>query len=48
MGAPLPEHVRDGAETLEDFANGDAPPSGDGSMGGPNALERVYGHLSSL
>ncbi len=46
-GAPLPEHVRDGQDTLHDYANGDMPRSGDGAMGAPNALERVFGHLRS-
>ena len=45
QGSPQPEHVRDGSATLADFEAGDAPPSGDGSMGGPNALERVMSHL---
>jgi (3R)-3-hydroxyacyl-CoA dehydrogenase / 3a,7a,12a-trihydroxy-5b-cholest-24-enoyl-CoA hydratase / enoyl-CoA hydratase 2 len=45
QGPPLPEHVRDGSATLADFEGGDTPPSGDGSMGGPNALERVMSHL---
>lgn len=46
-GAALPEHIRDGQETLHDYANGDMPRSGDGAMGAPNALERVMGHLKS-
>lgn len=46
-GAPMPEHIRDGQSTLHDFANGDMPRSGDGAMGAPNALERVFGHLRS-
>lgn len=45
-GAPLPEHIRDGQTTLHDYANGDMPRSGDGAMGAPNALERVFGHLA--
>ena len=45
MNAPLPEHIKDGQHTLHDFANGDMPRSGDGAMGAPNALERVFGHL---
>jgi NAD(P)-dependent dehydrogenase (short-subunit alcohol dehydrogenase family) len=44
-GVPLPEHIRDGLTTLQDFAAGDMPRSGDGAMGSPNALERVFGHL---
>ena len=43
--APVPENVRDGQDTLADFANGDMPLSGDGTMGGPSALEQVFGHL---
>lgn len=49
-GAPVPENVRDGQATLNDFT-GDAstkathPIMGDGSMGAPNALEFVFGHL---
>jgi hypothetical protein len=43
--APLPENIRDGEATLADFAGGDHPISGDGSMGAPNALEQVFGHL---
>lgn len=46
-GAPLPEHIRDGQDTLHDYANGDMPRSGDGAMGSPNALEWVFGHLKS-
>ncbi len=45
VGAPLPEHIRDGQDTLHDYASGDMPRSGDGAMGSPNALERVFGHL---
>jgi|TARA_B110000914_G_scaffold67472_1_gene58951 NAD(P)-dependent dehydrogenase (short-subunit alcohol dehydrogenase family) len=45
--APLPEHIRDGQDTLHDYATGDMPRSGDGAMGSPNALERVFGHLRS-
>ena len=45
LAAPLPESIRDGQSTLADFAGGDHPISGDGSMGAPNALERVFGHL---
>ena len=45
LAAPLPESIRDGESTLADFAGGDHPISGDGSMGAPNALERIFGHL---
>ena len=44
-GAPLPEHIRDGQDTLHDYAAGDMPRSGDGAMGAPNALERIFSHL---
>jgi len=47
IAAPVPENIRDGLQTLADFEGGDMPISGDGSMGGPNALERVFGHLKS-
>jgi hypothetical protein len=46
-GSPLPEHIRDGQDTLHDFAAGDMPRSGDGAMGSPNALEQIFGHLRS-
>ncbi len=46
-GAPLPEHIRDGQDTLHDYASGDMPKSGDGAMGSPNALEWVLRHLSN-
>lgn len=46
-GAPLPEHVRDGRQTLGDFSAGNLPRSGDGAMGSPNALEWVLAHLKS-
>lgn len=45
--APVPESVRDGQQTLDDFKNGDMPKSGDGSMGAPSALEQVFRHLKS-
>lgn len=45
-GLPSPEHVRDGAETFADFANGDIPAAGDGTMAG-SALTRVFDHLKS-
>ena len=45
--APIPEHIRDGQDTLHDFDGGDMPRSGDGAMGAPGALERVFGHLKS-
>ena len=44
-GAPLPESIRDGLATLEDFDSGDFPKSGDGSMGAPSALDFVFRHL---
>jgi 3-hydroxyacyl-CoA dehydrogenase/3a,7a,12a-trihydroxy-5b-cholest-24-enoyl-CoA hydratase len=43
--APLPEAIRDGQHTLADFGAGDMPRSGDGTMGAPNALERVMKHV---
>ena len=45
---PKPEDIRDGKETLSDFKNGDMPNSGDGTMGGPSALEQVLNHLKSV
>jgi hypothetical protein len=48
LGAPDPEHIRDGLATLADFetrGKGHAPKSGDGSMGGPNAIEFLLAHL---
>ena len=45
VDAPTPENVRDGQEALDNFVLGDMPSSGDGKMGAPNALERVFGHL---
>ena len=47
MGAPVPENIRDGLATLADFDGGDKPLSGDGTMGAPNALQWVLGHLKS-
>ena len=47
MGAPIPENIRDGLGTLADFDRGDRPTSGDGTMGAPDALQRVFGHLKS-
>ena len=44
-GSPVPENIRDGQQILADFENGDMPVSGDGSMGAPTALERVFSHL---
>jgi (3R)-3-hydroxyacyl-CoA dehydrogenase / 3a,7a,12a-trihydroxy-5b-cholest-24-enoyl-CoA hydratase / enoyl-CoA hydratase 2 len=44
--APLPEHIRDGQLTLGNFADGDMPVSGDGSMGSPSALDQVFKHLA--
>jgi len=46
-GAPVPEHVQQGLDTLADFEHGDMPPSGDGSMGGPSPLTRVFDHLKT-
>lgn len=46
-GAPMPEHVQSGLDTLADFDNGDMPPAGDGSMGGPSPLQWVLNHLKS-
>ena len=46
-GSPSPEHIREGQDTLHDYLTGDMPQSGDGAMGSPNALERVFGHLRS-
>ena len=43
--APQPEHIQTGLGTLNDFSAGELPRSGDGAMGAPNALERVFGHL---
>lgn len=47
MGAPHPEHIRAGLDTLNDFSAGELPRSADGAMGAPNALERVFGHLKA-
>lgn len=47
VGAPLPENIRDGQQTLADFEHGDMPRSGDGTMGAPNALQWVYAHLKA-
>jgi hypothetical protein len=46
-GAATPEHIRDGLETLSDFSQHEAVPTGDGSMGGPNAIMRVLAHMSN-
>jgi NAD(P)-dependent dehydrogenase (short-subunit alcohol dehydrogenase family) len=43
-GIPGPEHVRDGADAFNDFASGDIPAAGDGTMAG-SALSRVLEHL---
>lgn len=43
--APWPEHIRDGVGTLTDFDRGEVPPTGDGSMGGVNPVERVLSRL---
>lgn len=44
-GAPEPEHIRAGLDSLNDFSAGQLPRSGDGAMGAPNALEVVFAHL---
>lgn len=41
-----PEEVRAGRSTLHDFAGGDAPPSGDGAMGG-DKLKMVLRHIGN-
>jgi hypothetical protein len=46
-GSPLPEHIREGQDTLHHYVAGDMPRSGDSAMGSPNALEQVFGHLRS-
>jgi NAD(P)-dependent dehydrogenase (short-subunit alcohol dehydrogenase family) len=46
-GAPMPEHIQAGLGTLADFDNGDMPPSGDGSMGGPGPMQWVLDHIKS-
>lgn len=43
--APSPENIRDGQDRLNNFAEGDMPNSGDGTMGGPGPLELVFAHL---
>jgi 3-hydroxyacyl-CoA dehydrogenase/3a,7a,12a-trihydroxy-5b-cholest-24-enoyl-CoA hydratase len=43
-GLPTPEHVRDGAAAFADFANGDIPEAGDGTMAG-SAVSRVIDHI---
>ena len=44
VDAPKPENIRDGQEVLDNFISGDMPNSGDGKMGAPSALERVFSH----
>ena len=44
---PTPEDIIDSREVLSDFENGDMPTSGDGTMGGPSAYERVFRHIKS-
>ena len=44
VDAPIPENIRDGQKVLDNFMSGDMPNSGDGKMGAPSALERVFGH----
>merc|ERR1712194_296608 len=41
-----PEEVRAGRTTLHDFVGGDAPPSGDGAMGG-DKLKMVLRHIGN-
>ena len=45
-GLPTPEHVRDGAAAFSDFANGDVPLAGDGTMAG-SAVSRVIDHIET-
>ena len=42
--APKPENIREGQKILDNFMSGDMPNSGDGKMGAPSALERVFDH----
>ncbi len=44
INAPKPENIRDGQKILDNFMSGDMPNSGDGKMGAPSALERVFDH----
>ena len=44
IDAPKPENIRDGQKVLDNFMSGDMPNSGDGKMGAPSALERVFDH----
>ena len=44
IDAPKPENIREGQKVLDNFMSGDMPNSGDGKMGAPSALERVFDH----
>ena len=44
INAPKPENIREGQKILDNFMSGDMPNSGDGKMGAPSALERVFDH----
>ena len=44
IDAPKPENIREGQKMLDNFMSGDMPNSGDGKMGAPSALERVFDH----
>ena len=44
IDAPKPENIREGQKILDNFMSGDMPNSGDGKMGAPSALERVFDH----
>ena len=44
VDAPKPENIREGQKVLGNFMSGDMPNSGDGKMGAPSALERVFDH----
>ena len=44
IDAPEPENIREGQKILDNFMSGDMPNSGDGKMGAPSALERVFDH----
>ena len=45
--APIPEEITECQDIFCDFEKGDMPISGDGTMGGPSAFERVLSHLKS-
>ena len=44
IDAPKPENIREGQKILDNFMSGDMPNSGDGKMGAPSALERIFDH----